>query len=113
MNIGKRLLSVERGASLSVSRQCELAGIPTASYYVQSKQIVDITYIRLEQGFRYLVAVIDWYSRKVPSLRISNTLDARFRIDCLYEAAWEAGALQHGPGGAIYQRRPHGSTQRP
>nr|VFK02048.1 MAG: hypothetical protein BECKH772A_GA0070896_102512 [Candidatus Kentron sp. H]VFK04614.1 MAG: hypothetical protein BECKH772B_GA0070898_104662 [Candidatus Kentron sp. H] len=39
--LGKRLLWVERGASLSVSRQCELAWIPTLSYYAQGKQIVE------------------------------------------------------------------------
>lgn len=46
----------------------------------------DITYIRLARGFVYLVAVIDWYSRKVLSWRLSNTLDAAFCIDCLEEA---------------------------
>jgi putative transposase len=46
----------------------------------------DITYIRLARGFAYLVAVIDWYSRKVLSFRISNTLDAAFCVDCLEEA---------------------------
>ena len=34
----------------------------------------DVTYIRLRQGFVYLVAIIDWYSRKVLSWRISNTM---------------------------------------
>jgi putative transposase len=46
----------------------------------------DITYIRLERGFAYLVAIIDWYSRKVLGWRISNTLDAGFCVDCLEEA---------------------------
>ena len=46
----------------------------------------DITYIRLAQGFVYLVAVIDWYSRKVLSYRISNTMDASFCVDCLEDA---------------------------
>ena len=46
----------------------------------------DITYIRLANGFAYLVAVIDWYSRKVLSWRISNTLEAEFCVDCLEEA---------------------------
>jgi putative transposase len=46
----------------------------------------DITYIRLERGFAYLVVVIDWYSRKVLSYRISNTLDAGFCVECLQEA---------------------------
>jgi putative transposase len=46
----------------------------------------DITYIRLTQGFGYLVAVIDWYSRKVLSWRLSNTLDVGFCVDGLQEA---------------------------
>ena len=46
----------------------------------------DITYIRLPHGFVYLVAVIDWYSRKVLSWRISNSMDASFCVDCLEEA---------------------------
>jgi putative transposase len=46
----------------------------------------DITYIRLAHGFVYLVAVMDWYSRKVLSWRISNSMDASFCVDCLEEA---------------------------
>ena len=46
----------------------------------------DITYIRLTRGFVYLVAVIDWYSRKVLSWRLSNTLDSGFCVDCLEQA---------------------------
>ena len=43
----------------------------------------DITYVRLAQGFAYLVAVIDWYSRKVLAFRLSNTLDGAFCRECL------------------------------
>jgi putative transposase len=46
----------------------------------------DITYVRLAYGFAYLVAVIDWYSRKVLSWRISNSMDASFCVDCLEDA---------------------------
>jgi len=46
----------------------------------------DITYIRLPRGFVYLVAIIDWYSRRVLSWRLSNTMDTSFCIDCLEEA---------------------------
>jgi len=46
----------------------------------------DITYIRLAHGFAYLVAIIDWYSRKVLSWRISNSMEAVFCADCLEEA---------------------------
>jgi putative transposase len=46
----------------------------------------DITYIRLAHGFAYLVAVMDWYSRRVLAWRLSNTLEAGFCVDCLEEA---------------------------
>lgn len=43
----------------------------------------DITYIRLERGFVYLVAVIDWFSRYVLSWELSTTLDTGFCISAL------------------------------
>jgi len=46
----------------------------------------DITYIRMERGFLYLVAIIDWYSRKVLAWRLSNTLEADFCVVALKEA---------------------------
>jgi putative transposase len=46
----------------------------------------DITYIPMTQGFLYLVAVLDWYSRYVVSWRLSNTLDGTFCLDVLEEA---------------------------
>jgi putative transposase len=51
----------------------------------------DITYIRLPRGFVYLVAVIDWYSRKVLSWRLSNSMDASFCVDCLESAINDYG----------------------
>ncbi len=38
----------------------------------------DITYIPMAKGFMYLVAVVDWYSRRVLAWRVSNTLDTDF-----------------------------------
>ncbi len=46
----------------------------------------DITYIPMAHGFVYLVAVMDWYSRRVLSWRVSNTLDTSFCIEALEEA---------------------------
>jgi putative transposase len=46
----------------------------------------DITYIPMQKGFMYLIAIMDWYSKKVLSWRISNSLDVRFCIDALEEA---------------------------
>jgi putative transposase len=55
---------------------------------IQPNQVwlTDITYIRLARGFAYLVAIIDWYSRKVLSWRISDGMDASFCVDCLADA---------------------------
>lgn len=46
----------------------------------------DITYIRLKQGFVYLVAVIDWFSRYVLSWEVSNSLDTCFCLSALEKA---------------------------
>lgn len=46
----------------------------------------DITYIRLKQGFIYLVAIIDWHSRYVLSWEVSTTLDKEFCISVLEKA---------------------------
>jgi len=46
----------------------------------------DITYIPMAHGFAYLVAIIDWYSRRVLSWRLSNTLEADFCVEALQEA---------------------------
>ena len=51
----------------------------------------DITYIPLERGFMYLVAVMDWHSRKVLSWRVSNTLDSSFCVEALEEAIQRFG----------------------
>lgn len=46
----------------------------------------DITYVRLEEGFAYLVAIIDWFSRYVISWKLSNSLALDFCLECLGEA---------------------------
>lgn len=46
----------------------------------------DITFIPMARGFVYLVAVMDWYSRRVLSWRLSNTLDTSFCVEALEEA---------------------------
>ena len=52
----------------------------------------DITYIPMNRGFMYLVAVMDWHSRKVLSWRVSNTLEADFCVEALTEAIDRYGA---------------------
>jgi putative transposase len=61
-----------------------LRGVPV----IRPNQVwsTDITYIRLARGFVYMVAIIDWYSRRVLSWRISNSMEAVFCVDCLEEA---------------------------
>ena len=51
----------------------------------------DITYIPVKNGFLYLVAIMDWATRKVLSWRLSNTLDASFCVEALDEAIAKYG----------------------
>jgi len=51
----------------------------------------DITYVRLQNGFVYLTAVIDWYSRYVLSWRLSTTLEAAFCNEALEDALAKYG----------------------
>ncbi|TDA95452.1 IS3 family transposase [Halomonas marinisediminis] len=46
----------------------------------------DISYLPLTRGFMYLVAVMDWHSRRVLSWQVSNTLDTDLCVDALEEA---------------------------
>jgi len=52
----------------------------------------DITYIPMRRGFLYLVAIMDWFSRKVLAWRLSNSMDADFCVEALKEAL-----SKHGP----------------
>ena len=52
----------------------------------------DITYIPVRRGFLYLVAIMDWATRKVLAWRLSNTLDASFCVEALDEAIAKYGA---------------------
>ncbi|MBL4919244.1 transposase family protein [Tabrizicola sp. DMG-N-6] len=61
----------------------------------------DITYLPMRRGFLYLVAVIDWSTRKVLAWRISNTLEADFCVEALNEAVHRFGPpeimnMEHG-----------------
>lgn len=51
----------------------------------------DIIDIPMKKGFVYWVAVVDWYSRKVLSWRLSNTLTTDFCLDAVREAIWRHG----------------------
>jgi putative transposase len=51
----------------------------------------DVTYIPMRRGFLHLVAIMDWFSRKVLAWRLSNTVDVDFCV-----AALEEAIAQHG-----------------
>jgi putative transposase len=46
----------------------------------------DITYIKLEKGFVYLAAIIDWNTKKILSWKLSNTMDVKLTTDVLNDA---------------------------
>ena len=52
----------------------------------------DITYIPMARGFMYLIAIMDWATRRVLSWRLSNTLDTRFCVEALKEALFKYDA---------------------
>jgi putative transposase len=54
----------------------------------------DVTYIPMARGFVYLVAVMDWFSRRVLSWRLSNSMTADFCVEALEEAIAKYGAPQ-------------------
>ena len=51
----------------------------------------DITYIPVQRGFLYLVAIMDWASRHVLAWRLSNTMDAGFCVEALNDALFRYG----------------------
>ena len=54
----------------------------------------DVTYIPMRRGFLYLVAIMDWASRRVLAWRLSNSLDASFCVEALEEALRRFGPPQ-------------------
>lgn len=60
--------------------------------YANQVWCTDITYLPVLKGHFYLVAMMDWFSRKVLSWRISNTLDVAFCVEALQEAIARYGA---------------------
>jgi putative transposase len=72
----------------------------------------DITYIRLKGGYVYLTAIIDLYSRKVLSWRVSNTMDAEFCVSALEEALalWGTPAIFNTDQGSQFTSDAFGRT---
>jgi len=79
----------------------------------------DITYLPMRRGFLYLVAIMDWHTRKVLAWRISNTLEADFCVEALNEAIHKFGLArdhEYGSGQSVHVfclDRPPPPIQRP
>ena len=67
---------------LSIAMQCRLLSITRPNHV----WCADVTYLPMRRGFLYLVAIMDWASRKVLAWRLSNTMDAGFCVEALEEA---------------------------
>ena len=75
---------------------------------------VDITYIPMQRGFLYLVAIMDWYSRKVLSWRLSNSMEADFCVEALKEAFAKYGKpeIMNSPSRALLRNTLSGNGSR-
>lgn len=69
----------------------------------------DITYIRMQHGFVYLVAYLDWFSRYVLSWRLSTTLEIGFVLDAAAEALQRHGApeIENNDQGSHFTSEQH------
>ena len=65
---------------------------------------MDVTYIPMAKGFVYLVAVVDWYTRRVLSWQISITMDVQFCLDAVEEALvrWGSPAIMNTDQGSQF-----------
>jgi putative transposase len=88
-----RLMDIE-GLAPKANTSRPAPAHPTYPYLLRNVKVcrvdqvwcTDVTYIPMAHGFVYLVAIMDWYSRRVLSWRVSNTLDTTFCIEALEEA---------------------------
>src|SRR5271169_5551523 len=75
-----------QGLSVPFARQDDRSAEPEPALAKAGVWAADVTYIPMQQGFLYLVAIIDWATRRVLSWRLSNTLTAGFCVEALSEA---------------------------
>ena len=87
-NMGLQAIYPKRRLSIGNAKHKKYPYLLKSVEITHSDQVwsSDITYIRLPKGFCYLTAVMDWYSRRVISWELSNTLDADFCVSALDEA---------------------------
>ena len=90
-----------------------------SAYHNDKKQVIvavpnevwsgDITYIRMNGGFMYLAAIIDWHSKAILSYKISNTMDAALAVDVLEDAISKYGKpkIFNSDQGSQYTSRQH------
>ena len=70
---------------------------------------MDITYIPMAKGFVYLAVVLDWFSRRVLSWRVSITMEASFCVETLEDALARHGKpeiFNTDQGSAVHGRQP-------
>ena len=93
---------IDREHDLPITKQAKTLGISRRSVYYlprpvpagsagrkpggQAAEGMDITYVPMAKGFVYLAAVVDWFSRRVLSWRVSITMEAAFCLEALEEA---------------------------
>mgnify|MGYP000005786337 CR=1 FL=1 len=97
----QRLMNLMDIESLAPKPKTSLPDIENAAYPYLLRHLTieqpnhvwatDITYIPMEHGFAYLVAIMDWCSRRVLSWRLSNTMDTRFCVGAVKEALAKFG----------------------
>jgi putative transposase len=69
----------------------------------------DITYIRMQGGFMYMAAIIDWHSRAILSYKLSNSMDTTLVTDVLQDALskYPAPCIFNSDQGSQYTSHPH------
>jgi putative transposase len=69
----------------------------------------DITYIRMQGGFMYMAAIIDWHSRAILSYKLSNSMDTTLVTDVLQDALskYPAPCIFNSDQGSQYTSRDH------
>jgi putative transposase len=85
---GSRMLrDLLRQEGVEIGRQ-HVATLMKKMAIVRPNQVwaTDISYIPMAKGFVYLVAIVDWFSRKVLAWRVSITMEADFCVEALEEA---------------------------
>ena len=70
----------------SAAPDVAISASPSGRRPAEPGLVRDVTYIPMRRGFLYLVAIMDWFSRKVLAWRLSNTMDADFCVTALEEA---------------------------